>query len=81
MTKPLEKAFDFYLKHQNELVKKYKGKYVVIKNDKVLGAFDTEFKAVEETSKRHALGTFLVQLCEPGEESYTHSYHSRVMFG
>ena len=76
----LEKEFEYYLKHQEELVKKYKGKFIVIKNDTVLGAYETELGAVEETSKKHELGTFLVQKCEPGSDSYTHTYHSRVSF-
>jgi hypothetical protein len=47
----------------------------------VLGAFDTELEAIKETTKKHPLGTFLVQKCEAGKESYTQQYHSRVVFG
>jgi len=76
----LEKEFEFYLKNQVELAKKYNGKYIVIKNCEVIGAFDSEIEAVEKTSVHHELGTFLVQKCEPGKESYTQTYHSRVIF-
>lgn len=76
----LEKEFEFYLKNQGELVKKYNGKYIVIKNQQVIGAFESEIEAVEKTSANHKLGTFLVQKCEPGQESYTQTYHSRVTF-
>ncbi|MBI4822646.1 MAG: hypothetical protein HY805_00220 [Nitrospirae bacterium] len=76
----LEKEFRFYLDNQAELVKKYNGKFVVIKDAQVIGAYDSEVEAVEKTSKTHALGTFLVQKCEPGTESYTQTYHSRVVF-
>lgn len=76
----LEKEFEFYLKNQADLVKKYNGKYIVIKNQQVIGVFDSEIEAVEKTSVDHALGTFLVQKCEPGKESYTQTYHSRVAF-
>jgi len=78
--KTLEKEFKYYLEHQNELVKEYNGKYIVIKNCQVIGAYDDELQAIEETSKEHELGTFLVQKCEPGEESYTQTFHSRVSF-
>jgi hypothetical protein len=81
MAKRLEKEFQYYLDNQAEFVKKYKGKFIVIKNSKVLGAFDTEIEAIEKTSKEHALGTFLVQKCEAGSENYTQTYHSRVVFG
>jgi hypothetical protein len=78
MAKPLEKEFQFFLKHQDELVAKYRGKFVVIKGEEVLGAYDDENDAIRETSLAHELGTFLVQKCEPGSESYTHTFHSRV---
>jgi outer membrane lipoprotein-sorting protein len=80
MAKPLEKEFKYYLKHQDDLVRQYNGKFVVIKGDKVLGAYDTETEAVTKTSEAHELGTFLVQKCEPGTESYTQTFHSRVAF-
>ncbi len=76
----LEKEFNYYLEYQDELVKKYNGKFIVIKNCEVIGAFDSELEAVEKTAKKHELGTFLVQKCEPGSESYTQTYHSRVSF-
>lgn len=80
MVKPLEQEFNYYLDHQDELVKKYNGKYVVIKDLEVIGAYDTELEAIEKSLENHEIGTFLVQLCKPGEDSYTHTYHSRVMF-
>jgi len=76
----LEKEFDFFVKNQKELVEKYKGKYVVIKDDKILGVYSSLSEAVEETSKREKLGTFLVQKCEPTNKVYTQNYHSRVSF-
>jgi len=76
----LEKEFNYYLEYQDELVKKYNGKFIVIKNYEVIGAFDSELEAVEKTAEKHELGTFLVQKCEPGSESYTQTYHSRVSF-
>lgn len=76
----LEKEFKYYLEHQNELVKKYNGKFIVIKDCEVIGVFDSELEAVEKTAEKYELGTFLVQKCEPGTESYTQTYHSRVLF-
>jgi len=74
----LRKEFEYYLEHQAELVKKHNGKFIVIKECKVIGEYDSPLEAVEEASKRHKLGTFLVQKCEPGSASYTQTYHSRV---
>lgn len=74
----LEKEFSYYVQNQDELLKMYKGKYIVIKNSEVLGSFNTETEAISEISKTHELGTFLVQKCEPGNADYTQTYHSRV---
>ncbi|MCU0782770.1 MAG: DUF5678 domain-containing protein [Verrucomicrobia bacterium] len=80
MANPLETEFNYYLEHQNELVEKFGGKHVVIKDQKVIGSYDSEVQAIQETVKSHRLGTFLVQKCEPGSAGYTQTYHSRVAF-
>lgn len=78
--KPLEKEFKYYISHQDELVEKYNGQFVVIKDEEVIGSYDSEIEALEETSKKHEQGTFLIQKCEPGDESYTMTFHSRAYF-
>ena len=76
----LARDFTYYLAHQDELVKQYDGKVVVIKDGKVLGAYDSLIKAVTETEKAgQELGTFLVQPVSPGSDAYTHTHHSRVL--
>lgn len=80
MTSPLEKEFKYYLEKQAELVKKYNGKVLVIKNCEVIGVYNSEQEALVETTKQHELGTFLVQKCEPGTESSTQTFNSRVAF-
>jgi len=77
---PLEKEFDFYLSHQAELIEKFNGKFIVIKDGQVLGAYSSDQEAVEETSKNQELGTFLVQYCSHGNNNYTTHFHSRVVF-
>lgn len=76
----LEQEFQYYIDHQDELVKKYNGKFIVIKGKQVIGAYDNKADAYNEPAKEHELGTFLIQLCEPGDTSYTQHYHSRVVF-
>ena len=79
--KQLEREFHYYLAHQDELVQKYDGKYIVIKETEVLGAYDSEWEAVQETTKHgHELGTFFVQKCEPGEDAYTITFPGEVTF-
>ena len=76
----LKRELEYYIAHQDELVAHYNGRYVVIKNAEVIGVYDSEIQAVQETAKHHQLGTFMVQKCEPGQESYTQVFHSRVAF-
>ncbi len=76
----LEKEFKYYLDHQSDLVKKFKGKFIVIVGEQVIDSFTTEAAAYLEMIKTREPGTFLIQLCEPGDSSYTEVYHSRVSF-
>jgi len=76
----LEKEFTYFLTHLEELVKKYAGKYIVIKGEQVLGAYDTLEEAISQTSKTEKIGTFLVQKCNRQEEDYTQTFHSRAIF-
>ncbi len=76
----LKKEFEFYLAHQGDLVEKYNGRVIVIKNETVIGNYESEFEAVAETQKTHAPGSFLVQKCSPGTDDYTQIFHSRVAF-
>jgi hypothetical protein len=80
MANPLKIEFEYYLAHRDELVEKYNGRVIVIKNQKVIGDYDSELKAVLETSKTEEIGTFLVQWCSPDENSFTQTFHSRVTF-
>jgi len=79
MNENLKKEFEFK-KNQDKLVAEHGGKFVVISGGKVIGTYDSELEAYNETQKEHALGTFLIQHCVPGTEGYTKTFHSRVAF-
>jgi hypothetical protein len=76
----LDALFNYYLANQSELLKQYNGKHIVLVDNKVVGAFDTMDKAYDYASSNYELGTFLIQLCTPGDEAYTQTFHSRVVF-
>lgn len=76
----LEELFNFYLANQTELVKLYDGKYIVLVDNQVVGTFDTMEQAYNYAESKYELGTFLIQLCTPGDEAYTQTFHSRVVF-
>ena len=74
----LKKEFEYFKANQDEFVKKYSGKFLVIKDQAVVGVYDTKGQAYDEASKNFELGTFLIQECLPGLESYSQTFHSRV---
>ena len=76
----LKKEFEYYLTNQKALVEKYHGKYIVVKGQAVIGVYDSEINAIDETNQKHEPGTFLVQKCEPGSAGHTQTFHSRVAF-
>ena len=80
MNNQLKKEFEYYLAHQDEMVKRFDGRYVVIKDGEVLGAYDDEMRALAETQRSHRLGTFLVQRVSKGKREYSQTFHSGVVF-
>jgi len=80
MSDLLLNEFEYYLAHQDELVAAHVGKVIVIKNNEVIGEYDSAVEAVEETQKEHELGTFLVQLVSPGDTDINQVFHTRVAF-
>lgn len=76
----LKDEFEYFLKHKKEFADKYNGKFLVIKNQKIIGVYGSELEAIQETSKTEEIGTFLVQKCEHGDSNITQTFHSRVSF-
>ena len=76
----LEKEFDFYLTHQNELINKYLNKYLIITDEQVAVAFDTKEEAYDFATSKFELGTFIIQQCLPGDLGHSQIFHSQVIF-
>lgn len=76
----LEKEFKYYLDNQAELVAKYNGKFLVIKDEKVIGVYDTKQEAYDTATAQNELGTFLIQQCLPGNIGTTQTFHSQAIF-
>ena len=75
----LQKEFNYYIKNREELVKNYEGKYLVIKDEQILGVYDTQRQAIKETMKDYELGTFMVHLVKPGDDDIKRTFRSRVL--
>ena len=53
----------WYLANLRDLLAKYDGKVLVIKGEKLLGAYSSEIEAYYEAEKKEPKGTFLVKRC------------------
>ncbi len=76
----LDKEFSYYLEHQNELVEKYRNRFLTIVGEKVVGDYDTYEQAVIQSKKNYERGTFLIQECTEGDSAYTMRLYSSVAF-
>ncbi len=74
----LDKEFKYYLDHQKELLLLYDGKFIVIIGNQVVGAYDNREDAYYSSIEKYEPGTFMIQLCTPGEDAYTVRYYNRV---
>ncbi|MCI6278225.1 MAG: hypothetical protein MR609_00280 [Bacteroidales bacterium] len=77
----LQDLFDWYLSHQDELVKQYNGKTLVITDNRVVAHFDQKEQAYDYALSNLEPGTFIIQKCTPGADAYTNTYYTlRVAF-
>ena len=79
-TKILEQEFDYYIENQRDLVDKYNGKYLVIKDKKIQGAYEMIFDALNFGKEKFGMGNFIIQKCGPGKENYTTTFHTPIIF-
>jgi len=75
----IKDLFQYYLRNQDQLLKEYNGKYLVITKDGVAGAFDTEAGAYYDAKEKYGLGQFIVQLCTPGDDAYSQQFFSPIV--
>jgi hypothetical protein len=76
----LNNEFKYFRKHQQELVSKYEGKYIVIVGHEVVGAYVSEGEAYANSIKNYKPGSFLIQHCISGKDAYSQTFHTRVAF-
>jgi len=76
----LEKEFQYFINHQDELVKKFNNKFIIIIDNNVEGAYDDIADAYIQTTQKFKPGTFLIQHCINGKEAYSQTFNSRAIF-
>jgi hypothetical protein len=76
----VDKNYEYFSKNMPELYKKYGHKFLAIKDEKVIGEYDTFDEAIRETNKTEKLGTFLIQECFKDKKDAIHCFQGNVIF-
>ena len=74
----LERLFEYYVAHQDELVSQYEGRWIVLAGDGVVANFGSEIEAYGYATENLTPGAFMLQFVAPGAENYSQTFHSRV---
>jgi hypothetical protein len=72
----LAPEFKYYLANKEDFAAKYAGKFIVIKDQDVIGVYEDQLEAIKKTQQEHKLGTFLVQQVTPLADQAR--FHSRA---
>ena len=74
------KELEFFINNQDKLVKLYPNKVLILKDQKVVGAYDTPLEAYIQAQTKYKIGTFMIQPCEAGPQAYTITISSQEIF-
>jgi hypothetical protein len=76
----LEAELEYFKTHQAELVEKYGGRVLVLRDHEVVHVAATPLEAYLAAKARFEPGTFMIQPCDPGPEAYTVTIASMEVF-
>lgn len=78
--KTAEENYTWFKANLSILEPQYGNKYLVIKNESVLGAYPTFQAAFESVKGKEKPETYIIQLCSSDETKVLNVFHSRVVF-
>jgi len=68
------------IEYLDELIDNYSGKHVVIKDESIIGVYETFKEAYNNTINTEEFGTFIIQQCVPEEEEMITFVSGNVAF-
>ena len=74
----LEREYKYYQNNKNNIIKKYKGQFVVIKASQIVGDYSSREEALKESVKEYKLGEFLIQEVSDKKDEQIQRFYSRV---
>jgi len=66
-----ETELQFFKNHQDELLRTYQGRVLVIRGESVEGDYGSPLEAYLAAKEKFEPSTFLIQPCMPGPDAYT----------
>ncbi|MBT6217303.1 MAG: hypothetical protein HOI42_11125 [Candidatus Marinimicrobia bacterium] len=73
------KELEYFKLNQDDLVGKYQGNFLVIKDSNVVGVYQSALDAYIDSQEKYEVGTFMIQPCEPGPDAYTVTIASSII--
>jgi len=71
--------FNYFLENMNDFYRSYGQKFVVVKNQGILGVYENFNNALESTLKTEEMGTFLIQECFDSKEKMVCHFQGNVI--
>lgn len=65
-----KRDFFYFIDNYQDLYKKYGHKFLAIKDESVLGHYDTVLDAILDLSPNYDLGSYIIQECTGDESAY-----------
>ena len=62
---------NYFIKNQEDLLKKYGGRVLIIKGEEIVSSHDNQLDAYLEAQESGQLGEVMIQNCVPGKDAYT----------
>ena len=70
MDKMLKKNYDYFNANLEQLLSQYKGRYIAIKEETVIGDYNSFEDAYNNLCEKEEIGTFIIQHCISEAEQY-----------
>lgn len=75
----MNKDYDYFMENRASIIAGHEDKYVVIKDQNVVGYFDDE-KVALIAMKDHLLGSFIIQKCVTAQKDIIEFYSMGIVF-
>jgi len=74
-----DQDYEYFLQNMEDIYQEHGHKFVTIKNQNILGAYDNFDDALNKTLKTEELGTFLIQECFKNKEECIQYFQGNVI--